>query len=543
MSVRVRFAPSPTGQVHIGNIRVAIFNWIFARHESGAFLLRIEDTDLERSTPQAIETLLQALEWLGIDCDEEPLYQSREIERHRKSVAYLQDKGFARRLGADGPVVLHLAEALFDPSFVTEPRETVSLDVSQGDLVATKTALVHTTYSRKSGQSFAEPMNWNALAGLKFHLEDVEVHDGAALMRKAKDDAGETAAEGIDVHEVFERRVGRIEFKRRYVYFDDMVLGRLEKPLDSLRDLVIVRSDGSPVFHLANVCDDITMKITHILRGNDHVDNTCRHLFLYKAFGETPPRYGHFPMIVNQKGKPYSKRDGDAYVGDFREKGILPACLFNFLALCGWSPGDDREIMTREELVEAFDLARVNASPAQMNPEKLEWMNGQYLMRMAGAELLPLVREALRRDGVAEAELDDAWLQRLADLERQREKMPTVPQFVENTRYFFGESIQLQEKAIKKVLLKKDGAGLKVLHEILPVLREIEPWTEDILERVITAFAESGALKMGDVAQPLRVACTGGTVSAGIWETLCLLGKARTLRRIEEALATVDPQA
>lgn len=540
MSIRVRFAPSPTGNVHIGNIRVAIFNWLYARHTGGRFLLRIEDTDLERSTPEAIRNLLHAMDWMGIDYDEEPVYQSKELPRHQAAVRAMIAAGHASRTGDQAPTVLHFHAGLFDPSFVTEPGEVATIDVAKGELKADRRGLVHLTRSDTSGETFTRPISWDSLPELSVVLADGATVAGDALRARLAPTV-ETSAEPVAVEPAAGGKVASLRFRRRLVFFNDLVLGRLEKPLDSLRDLVIVRSDGSPVFHLANVVDDVTQTVTHILRGNDHVENTFRHLFIYKALGATPPQYGHFPMIVNAKGKPYSKRDGDAYVGDFKAKGYVPGCLFNFLALCGWSPGDGRELMTREEMVAAFSLDRVSASAAQLNLEKLEWMNGQYLTALPAADLVPLVTEELASAGISVGAIEPGWLMRLVEIEKDRLK--TVKEFVQNTKYFFRDAVTLEEKAVKKVLQKNAGAGLATLRAIRDALAALPEWTESALEQGITGFAEANGLKMGDVAQPLRVAATGGTVSRGIWETLFLLGRDRTLARIDRVLAEIRPDA
>ncbi len=519
---RVRFAPSPTGNVHIGNIRAAIFNWLFARHNNGSFLLRIEDTDLERSTPEAIKTLLEAMNWLGLTYDEEPMYQSKQSARHLAVVDELIAKGYASKV-PDGPVILHLDGALLDPSFVTEPREQVEVDVSKGELLVTARGVDYVTHG-SDGKEYHNPISRDAMPELTVLMADGSSQPGDTLLGSGAGNA-EDKLGGI---------AAKLQFKRRYVFYNDLILGRLEKPLDSIRDLVIVRSDGSPVFHLANVIDDIDQKVTHILRGNDHVENTYRHQFIFRAIGSQPPAYGHFPMIVNAKGKPYSKRDGDAYVGDFKEKGYLADCLFNFLALCGWSREDNVEIMTREEMITHFTLDRVSSSAAQLNLEKLAWMNGQYLMHMPIPELLALVKEELAKSGIDAGSLDSEWLGKLVALEQERLK--TVKDFVANTRYFFTDTVELDPKAVDKVLAKKEGAGFKVLEGLQTALSAAAEWTAPVLEKAGLDYGETAGVKMGDVAQPLRVAVTGGTVSRGIWETLELLGRERTLKRIANAL-------
>jgi glutamyl-tRNA synthetase len=258
VKVRTRFAPSPTGNVHIGNMRAAIYNWLFARHHGGEFLLRVEDTDRERSTPEAIQTLLDAMDWLKLDVDGEPLYQSTRMDAHLEAAELLLSKGLAYKEDKGG--------------------------LGQGECVI-----------------FKMP--------------------------------------GTDTS------------------FEDGIKGTLSKAAENMQDFVIVRSNGTPVFHLANVLDDIEQGITHVIRGDDHIENTYRHIALYKALGASVPKFAHLPMIINAQGKPYSKRDGDAFVGDFKEKGFLSETLFNYLALLGWSPNDEGEVMTRDEMIAAFELA------------------------------------------------------------------------------------------------------------------------------------------------------------------------------------------
>ena len=444
---RVRFAPSPTGNVHIGNIRAAIFNWLFARRNGGRFLLRVEDTDLARSTPEAIRALLDAMEWLGLDYDGEPLYQSSQIGRHRAAAETMLAAGLASRLPG-GPTVLHLDGPLLDPSFVTDPREEAEIDVSRGELLVTPRGLDYLTRG-SDGKEYHNPISRDALAGLRVGLAG----------------GGEAAGEGIlssppgDAARALGERPVSLRFRRRYVFYHDLVLGRLEKPLDSIRDVVMLRSDGTPVFHLANVVDDVTQGVTHILRGNDHVENPYRHLFIFRALGKKPPLYGHFPMIVNAAGKPYSKRDGDAYVGDFRARGYLPECLFNFLALCGWGREDGVELMTRGEMAAHFDLGRVSASPSRLNLDKLAWMNGQRLARARPEELAPRVREELAAAGVETGTLDPAWLGRLIRLEQERLK--TLRDFAANTRHFFADEVELEPAAVEKGLRRRDGLGFR----------------------------------------------------------------------------------
>ncbi len=430
MSVRVRFAPSPTGHVHIGNIRAAIFNWLFARHHAGRFLLRIEDTDRERSTPEAVQAILDAMAWLGIQYDETPLYQSTQHPRHMEAAESLLRNGHAYKEDKGG--------------------------TGQGECIL-----------------FRMP--------------------------------------GTDMA------------------FHDEIKGDLSKKAADMKDFVIVRSDGSPVFHLANVVDDITQGITHIIRGDDHVENTFRHVALYQALGAPVPRYAHLPMIVNAQGKPYSKRDGAAYVGQFREMGYSAEALFNYLTLLGWSPGDDREKMTREEIISAFTLDRVKSAPAQMDLRKLTHMNGLYLAELPLSEFASGVRRSLSRLDWGQ-NLDEALFLNVCRLMQSR--TPLFSQS-ETWKYFFIDPPEYDEKAVQKNL-KKEGART-ALETIQRHLSPSDFSDSSIHAAIRKAEAEMGVGE-GKLNQALRVAVTGSSIGAGIYETMAVLGAPRSLTRLKYAI-------
>ena len=429
MSVRVRFAPSPTGHVHIGNIRVAIFNWLFARHEGGKFLLRVEDTDRERSTPEAIETALDALEWLGLDYDEEPVYQSTRRDAHLTAAEKLLEAGLAYKEDKGG--------------------------LGKGECVV-----------------------------FRMPGEDMSFHD---------------------------------EIK-----------GTLCKAAVDLKDLVIVRSDGTPVFHLANVVDDIEMGITHIMRGDDHIENTYRHVALFQALGAAVPAYAHLPMIVNHQGKPYSKRDGSAFVGEFREQGFSPDALFNYLSLLGWSPGNDREKMTREEAVSLFTLDRIKSGPAQMDLRKLTDMNGQYVEDLPLDVFAESARKVLA--GLPwGSDLDEAYFLKVCEMMQSRVKLFTQ---VTEWQYYFTDDFGYEEKAVRKALGKEGvRAGLEAAREALTAV----DFNEAAIEQGIRAAEMKSGTPEGKLNQPLRVAVTGISHGAGIYETMALLGQERSLKRIDHA--------
>lgn len=429
-NVRTRFAPSPTGNVHIGNMRAAIYNWLFARHEGGAFLLRVEDTDRERSTPEAIRTLLEAMAWLKLDFDEEPLYQSTRMEAHLEAAEMLLSKGLAYREDKGG--------------------------TGQGECVI-----------------FRMP--------------------------------------GTDVS------------------FEDGIKGTLSKAAAHMQDFVIVRSNGTPVFHLANVLDDIEQGITHVIRGDDHVENTYRHIALYRALGADVPHFAHLPMIVNGQGKPYSKRDGDAFVGDFRAKGFLNDALFNYLALLGWSPGDDREIMTREEMVAAFTLERCQSSAAQVDLRKLTWMNGEYLLRLPVGDYEALAFEAL---SAAAFEAEPDYAKRVFALVRERVK--TAADIAPMTRYFFSEDFEYDEKAVRKKLQQEGVADM--LNEVKAIFAGLDAFDAVATDRALHAYIETSGRSFGAVMAPLRIALTGTQSGPELFPMLELLGRDRVLLRIDRAL-------
>lgn len=433
MTIRTRFAPSPTGNVHIGNIRAAIYNWLFSRHGGGEFLLRIEDTDLERSTSAAVKTVLDSLAWLGLDFDGTPLYQSTQKPRHLEVAEMLLAKGAAYKEDKGG--------------------------TGKGECVV-----------------FKMP--------------------------------------GKDIS------------------FRDEVKGDLSKKAEDLKDFVIVRSDGSPVFHLGNVVDDITMGITHVIRGDDHVENTFKHVAMYEAIGAPMPKFAHLPMIVNAQGKPYSKRDGAAYVGEFQERGFLPEALFNSLALLGWSPGEDLEVMTREDMVKLFTLDRVRSAPSQLDMTKVLWMNGEHLKRRGAADIVAGCKAAMQRQGLWRDDIDAAYFR--AVVACMGERIRLYSDLGEQAAFFFNEEFPYDEKSVKKRLLK-DGA-IGILREELAALEAVEPFTAAAADAALHALAERTGRQMGDLVHPVRVAVSGTAVGPGLFDMLGVMGKERALRRIRRTL-------
>ena len=431
--IRVRFAPSPTGKVHIGNIRAAIYNWLFARHTGGKFLLRVEDTDLERSTPEAIAVLFDCMKWLGLDWDEEVFYQTKNVKRHLEVVDQLLASGHAYKV------------------------EKTSRDGKTGVVT---------------------------------------------MFRMPK--------EGV-------------------IEFDDIVKGHMAKKAEDIQDFAIVRSDGSPIFHIANVVDDIDQRVTHIIRGDDHVENTFKHICIFRALGAEVPKYGHLSMIVNQQGKPYSKRDGAAFVGEYREQGYLPEALFNYLLLLGWNPGDDREVLTREEMIKLFELEKVHVTAAMFDPKKLAWMNGEYIKKIPHDEF---VKEVKSRAGEAPAQ-DDAWWSYLADQLQVRTKfLNDIPAAV---KCFVSDDFEFDPKAVEK-RLRKPGVKATLL-DLVERFSKVEDWSAPALEALVKDLSQGNG--MGPWVHPIRVAVSGRGEGIGLFEMLQLLGKEKTLARLRHAAETL----
>jgi glutamyl-tRNA synthetase len=522
MAVRVRFAPSPTGQVHIGNIRAAIFNWLFARHAGGAFLLRIEDTDLERSTPAAIATLLDVMQWLGLDFDDAPMYQTQQCDEHTRAAARLLAQGdaYASAKGGEGEAIIFRIpwDTERVPGVVVAGAAQVAVHASE----PVRIGVDGVQFAAVSGKGTPVP-GGACLAGFR----GLEVVGGAGQVLFRLDDvsARVLAGESFTVE-----GAAQLRFTRRAITYTDLVKGVLSKPLDSMRDFVIVRSDGSPVFHLANVVDDVTMRITHIIRGDDHVENTYRHLFLFHALGAAAPAYAHLPMIVNASGKPYSKRDGDAFVGDFRDKGYLPEALFNYLTLLGWNPGDEREKLSRAELVQLFSLERVQQSSAQMDATKLQNLNGQYIADLPFAVFLAGARPVAAATPWGGA-LDEVRLAAVARLLQSRTKLWAD---VAGWDYFFVDLPAYDEKAVRK-FLAKPGVP-EALENLATALAQADFTTPAAIEAVVAAVTAGCGIEPGRLNQPIRVAITGCTVGAGVYETLGVLGRETALRRLGHAV-------
>ena len=472
-SPRVRFAPSPTGFLHVGGARTALFNWLFARGSGGTFVLRIEDTDRERSSDEMSQAILQGMTWLGLDWDEGPYHQADGFDRHRVDADTLLAQGMAYRC------------------FCTPEELQAKRDAAGQDYRYDRTCAL---------------------------LSPADVSNRLA------------ASDPFTVR--FRVPVGATEW-------DDLVHGPTRFQNESIDDFIILRSDGTPIYNLAVVSDDIDMRITHVIRGDDHLSNTPRQILLYVALGAAVPTFAHLPMILGPDGKRLSKRHGATAVGEYQEQGILPQALTNFLALLGWNPGDDQEIMMAHELITRFSLERVNKKSAIFDPEKLEWMNSQHLMRMSGAELVPLVAPSLIARGLTTAQdVEDRadWFADLMDLIKPRAR--TLAGFPDMAVPFLAPTVEYDPAGIAKHWknAEETAAGLE---EVRGALYRLERWDATSVEDALRGLSESRGVGFGKVVHPLRLALTGSTVSPGIQEVLVLMGRELVDLRISAALAAL----
>ena len=473
---RVRFAPSPTGYLHVGGARTALFNWLYARGQGGTFVLRIEDTDRERSSDEMTQAILDGMRWLGLDWDEGPYHQADGFERHRAEAERLLDRGLAYRC------------------FCTPEELQAKRDVA-GDQYR---------YDRACANLTSVEIQRHLDAGDRFTVR-FRVPDGVTE-------------------------------------FDDAVHGVTSFRNQDIDDFIILRSDGTPIYNLAVVSDDIDMRISHVVRGDDHLSNTPKQILLYRALEAEVPVFAHLPMILGPDGKRLSKRHGATAVGEYAERGILPAALVNFLALLGWNPGDDQEIMTVPELIARFTLERVNKKSAIFDPDKLDWMNAQHVTRMSGAELLPLIAPALIAEGLtSEQEMQDRedWFHSLMELLKPRAH--GLGGFVDQARAYLAPSVEYESAGVAKHW--KDAAETAAgLQEVWRSLSAAEPWDASLLETALRELAARRGLAFGKIVHPLRLALTGSTVSPGIHEVLAQMGPELVERRIQAALAVLNAQ-
>ncbi|HEY4218189.1 MAG TPA: glutamate--tRNA ligase [Gemmatimonadaceae bacterium] len=474
MTHRLRFAPSPTGYLHVGGARTALFNWLFVKHYGGQFLLRVEDTDRARSTDDSTRAIFEGLEWLGLTWDEEVVYQGANLERHRADVKRLLDADKAYRC------------------FCTQAE----LDEQ-----------------RKAAESRGEAFRY----------------DGRCA-RLPRADVEQRVAAGTPFVVRFRMRSGETSWT-------DLVHGLITFPNKDIGegDFIVLRTDGTPIYNLAVVSDDIAMGITLVMRGDDHISNTPKQILLYEALGEPLPQFAHLPMIHGMDGKKLSKRHGATAVGDYQHIGILPQAMLNFLALLGWSPGNDIEVMTVPQMVELFSSDGLSKKAAIFDTKKLEWMNGQHLATMTAAELAPLVTRGIVGEGLASAAdlaQREVWYHTLLDLLKVRAR--TTDEIVRQAAPYLRNDIEYDADAVAKQW-KDAVASRAILDSSRDALAAVSAWEPQPLEDALRGVAEARGMGAGKIFQPLRVALTGSAASPGMFDVLTLLGRERSLARIDAA--------
>ncbi len=460
MTVRTRFAPSPTGYLHIGGARTALYCYLYAKHYGGKFILRIEDTDRERSTDEAVRAILEGMQWLGLECDEGPFYQTQNMARYQEALQQLLDTKHAYRC------------------YCSKDR----LEKMREEQTANKQKSRYDGYCRDRDQTLSEPY----------------------VVRFRNPQQGD-------------------------VIIDDLVLGRIVIANSELDDLIIARSDGMPTYNFTVVVDDWDMKITHVIRGNDHVNNTPRQINLFLALGGTPPQYGHIPMILDEQGKKLSKRTGAASVMEYREQGILPEALLNYLVRLGWSHGD-QELFSMPELIEFFNGLSLSKSGAAINPQKLLWLNQQYLQNSALDDLVAEFNWQLFRLGV---NTDNSRVETTTIIALQRERCKTLQEMAEKSLFFYTDVASYDAKAVAAHI---DADALRRLGSLQERLAQVSHWQAEHIHTLLQDLCVEEGCKMGQIAQPLRIALTGNTLSPPIDQTVYLLGKDVLQRRLQRFL-------
>ena len=463
--VITRFAPSPTGYLHIGGIRTALFSWLYARRHQGEFVLRIEDTDRERSSAAAVNVILEGMAWLGLDHDRDIVYQSRRTQMYQAALSRLLDE-----------------ERAYHCYCTREELDAM----------------------RREAMSRGEKPRYNG---------------------KCRNSGRPPSATDAPV----------VRFKNPLdgeVIVDDLIQGRVVISNRELDDLVLARSDGSPTYNLTVVVDDADMGVTHVMRGDDHLNNTPRQINIFDALGIAAPTYAHIPLILDPDGKKLSKRHGAASVLEYRDLGYLPEALLNYLVRLGWSHGD-QEIFSIDEMIELFDIGQVNKAATALNPDKLAWLNQHYLRESNAERVACLLKVKLVKLGVDVTGLPN--LKEVAGI--QKERVKTIAEMAEQSRFFYEEFAEYDETAAKKHLRP---VVLEPLREVREALAGLEDWNREALHAAIDAVAGQQAMKFGKIAQPLRVAVTGSGVSPSIDVTLQLLGRDKTLSRLERALELIE---
>ncbi len=468
-SVRVRFAPSPTGYLHVGGARTALFNWLFARHHNGQFLLRIEDTDLTRSSEEMVEGILKGLRWLGLNWDEGPYYQSQRLAFYQESAEKLLDNRCAYRCFCR-------PEEFADPKSHSQGKEQFQVHT-------------HPCPELTSEESYRRSHHYGESFAVRFRVP-----------------SGKTS-------------------------FHDHVFGNIEVENANIEDFVLLRSDGIPTYHLGVVVDDIDMGITHVIRGADHISNTPKQVLLYQAQNEVLPEFAHLPLILGSDKQRLSKRHGATSVMAYAEMGYLPEAFFNFLALLGWSPGDDREILTRQELIEHFSLTGVGKADAVFGIEKLDWFNNQYFRNASLESLRKIVVEELRSKKIWSTDAACFPECMNAGLELLRSRARKLSDFSGIFKAFFSDDYTYDKAAVAKFL--NDPRLRSLIPDLLERYRQDDSFTLASTEQVLRNLAEEAGVKAGLIINALRVGLTGQGVAPGLFEVIQALGRERTLARIQ----------
>lgn len=466
MTVKTRFAPSPTGYLHVGGARTALFSWLHARKHGGKFVLRIEDTDMQRSTAESINAILEGMTWLGLEYDEGPLYQTQRFDRYNEVIQQLLDNGKAYRCNCSRERLDSLRE---------------------------------------------EQMQRKQKPRYDGHCRDREISADAPHVVRFRNPVGGN------------------------ILVDDLVRGRVVFSNDELDDLIIRRTNGSPTYNLTVIVDDLDMEITQVIRGDDHLNNTPRQINLLAALDQQPPQYAHVPMILGEDGARLSKRHGAVSVMEYRKQGVLPEALLNYLVRLGWSHGD-QEVFSVDEMIELFDIADVNRAASAFNTDKLLWLNQHYIKADDPARIARLLSPHMGDLGI-----DPSVDPPLVDVViAQQERAQSLVEMAGISVFIYRDFDDYDEKAAKKHLRP---VALEPLEKLRDALATLDDWDPEVLHRTVTEVAESLDLKLGKVAQPLRVAVVGRAASPGIDVTLQLVGREACLRRIDRAIEYIRQRA
>ncbi len=465
--VRVRFAPSPTGYLHIGGARTALFNWLFARNKKGVFVLRIEDTDRSRSTDEYIEAIIDGMKWLGLDMDEGPFRQTDRFDAYKSTIQRLIDEDKAYY-------------CYCSPEELERKRQV----------------------AQKARQN--------------------PRYDGTCRERKEP-------VEGVEPVVRFRMPLGGLTI------VEDLIRGNVSFDNDMFDDFIIARSDGTPTYNFVVVVDDVDMRMTHIIRGDDHLNNTPKQIHIYKALGHEAPKFAHLPMILGSDKSRLSKRHGATSVQAYRETGYLPDALLNYLVRLGWSYGD-QEIFSKDELIEKFSFENIGKAAAVFNPEKLLWMNAEYIKARKPEDLIDEVMPFLMDKGIVESEstVDREWLAKAIVTLQERSK--TLVELADSLRYYIVESVEYEEKARSKFLNEE---SLPYIVDLKNSLEGLEEFEHDALEQIFKSLLEKHDIKLKKLAQPVRVVMTGDTKSPGIFELLDVIGKEKAINRLNRAIEVI----